>query len=508
MAWRPNQPSFATDYRLTGSNYPMYNSAQPLYPPNPVRNAPNYNNVPKPFMSAEKSMQEQQWQEEQQWLQQNSNFQQGNSRILAPQTNGGFQNVPHQPSCSPQAPQSNGYPTQDLYGGQQLSNLSQPQFASPMGYQPQQRQETTSYSSERRSSTTYQQKQPNREVPDMDEDFPSFKDLRSMFTKGEQDNSQTRVSWQTNSLTRKPPTAQKPPRTQLVHTVPLKGSPESHRTIPIQINTGQPLQIIQHSEPNVTYEQTTQSYDEPGNESYATKTERQYETRGSGVNTITKETKVVQRSVSSSVANRPQQFMEGFPGERQTMTVNVNNSPSLNASPPSPKVVITSNSPRSPQKAVYRGDSSDWADRAVTTPNGTSNQIVMSPRVQGMFNNRPRRRTSFAEIQMNHYSLPRPTIQRSVSQVSSYGFNTGGDEADYIPSYSELRGQYNRQNNFGNKRISNGATTIYGTIPRRMQRATSQPPAEGYTRVSVQRPQYSQDPWNDSELNCVMDQLH
>lgn len=156
---------------------------------------------------------------------------------------------------------------------------------------------------------------------------------------------------------------------------------------------------------------------------------------------------------------------------------------SVYSSDGAPKVVITSNSPQSPQKAVYRESGDQSVHPFITS--ASSNQASPGFISMASRDNQPRRRRSYAEIMIKHDSLP-STLQRSVSQYSQ-----GSVLSDGLGEDIELFPRQRRYNTLGSFR----RRPQQSSPPAKpaWQRASSVPPQEhGFARVNLHRPTMNQ----------------
>lgn len=431
--------NFATNYSERGS-YPQ--TPPSMYPTSPSQSQPSFNRSPAPFIPGYQSSAPPQ--------QQQSNF-------------GGYH-----PAPEPQPhPAHNGYAQQfsvDQHQ-QQVNQQSYDQNAQNGPWQQQSPPEFPPNVGLRQKNT--------REDPDMDEDFPSFKDIRGTFLKkqkkAELEERRSQTLPRQHSGPRKP-------------TKPNYYQPEYLRSsAPIR----QPQQRFDHSggqtssTPQVnqtSYQQSNVSFMKPASPVSPPKPRRSFAQ--------------VQSPLSPQTTQRPPIFRQISSGSGSTkLNMASSRSPASNASriqeipvhhiqpsaqqhgqqwqnikpardqiryrPPlslklpshqhsvddgnSPRVVITSNSPQSPQKAFYRGEGTGDVGH-IWQPNRRASISVASPGTVLMMsgaNNKPRRRASYAEITLTNNnanasnSLPRDfsarfdpsyspgVMQRSVSQVVS-----------------------------------------------------------------------------------------
>lgn len=562
---QPWRPSFATDYKERGNypNPPAYPPTQQqlpyMYPPSPSPK-PNYNRAAQPFQSLSSGSSAQQ--------QQSAPMQKPNSH----------------PS---QYPQSAPYSSQPQSHYQDPSAMAsqmsyQQQSQSQQGYEQQSVHEEEYYQD--RYENLNQQRDPKREEPDMDEDFPSFKELRSKFLDKEKetDGSEKKLQRKVGKLgdsyraqqsggyepqaeqKKPPPLPKKPAQQQQSYSqpqqqqqqqvyqpqqqYPSQPQPNNNQNLPSQ---DQPQQNQQQQSASAYQQPQTQAQIRPQQQNQQKKSFTQIRTssRSTASNQLPsggqtpsgydqmdsqpsyppssgyREIPVHHISSSQPAASSWSPHQQGQQhhqttttrnivtrqemGYRPPMSINVSNaSDTYSYDSPSPRVVITSNSPRSPQKATYRPGPDDYSDLIVGRRRRHSVTISPNVTVMNSFDNQPRRRTSYAEITLSGAnSLPRNftmrqpgVIQRSVSQVSTRVINQD-DDSEFYPGFNdvkqhftqnEVQGQYPR--NFG---------VVYG---EHMSRSRNDPSQSGFTRVSMRRSSLQSTPTfipsgHDSEFN-------
>lgn len=426
--------NFATDYVDRGSDRYNPQSVLPpsMYPSSPSHNPsqPSYNRSPAPFMSA-----------------------------------GSCHPPPAPAQYQTHEPQLNPYQSEKQEMFQQQHHENQQQFPP----QPQYMGEMV------------KPKNP-REDPDIDEDFPSYKDLRSHFlNKQKQAEREQAVSKpqtlprrkisQPSMVQRSPYIAQSSP--SMVQKPP---SPRPHKP-----PSGLPQQIVNYSptsppknyakspqKPRRTFLQLKQEgVTSPSNE------RRQFTsqppspvspTRGSikliqNKNNLPNGYHHVKPTHSSQEIPVPVQYIDSNSKRNidrdnwqnwqhiRPDRASVRYNPPLSLSVPTynqneyvdhsaPKVVITSNSPKSPQKAFYRGGNEEEPMDWIVKRRNSMAQRTPAPLSMSSTDNTPRRRASYAEIMITHNSLPRQqTLRRSVSQTTHDNFlsNGMGEDIELFP---------------------------------------------------------------------------
>ena len=323
-----------------------------------------------------------------------------------------------------------------------------------------------------------------REDPDVEENFPSFKELRKVFVEKQNTSNHedrrpnTRHRRQTNKtlVVSKPPSPQvtkKPPlsspqnsrdvtdhqsafrpapmrQSQATHNVnAAAASPRKPRRIFSQLShQGEPLLIESEQQPSVMKSPTRRRSQSL---SQAHGRER----------TINRYQEVPVHNTNNDPTDPWQHIKPTRDAVRHKPPMSIQ-IPSYNDG--SPKVVITSNSPRSPQKATYVPEGTDqtFYPRPISvTHNAPATVLAMSHN-----DNKPRRRRSYAEIMITHNSLPRnfkatPSISQSHEDVWMNGEN---DDKELFPRQQ----RYNTVSRFGRSRSvhHNSSSNMGNTNPR------------------------------------------
>lgn len=420
--WRP-QNTFATDYQNIGSYVP---TSDPMYNPNPSLYAQRPSNTMYPPSSY--------------------------NRSPAPFTS------PHAPQPLSQSDLSYSQPPATFQSHSQ-----------PIGSQNQQfyQHHETSFS---------EQTMDRREQPDMDEDFPTYKELRNVFLNKQREAEAEDRSVPARKSWRPPPSAKVAPPTA------RKPQPHSFSQVP-QLRTSsmniqqQAPQPPQQPPPQWQQNQSRRDQFTPSANQVPQYTEIP----------IQHSSRVAVRPTqlhSQPVLQSPQQEMS----YRPPMSINVTSQPTFTTyDKPSPRVVITSNSPKSPQKAMYRPD----GEEGYIMPLPRRHSVSITPRMPLMSStaNQPRRRTSYAEIMMTgapsslprNFSMRSPGVsQRTFSQVTTNYTTSGGQEAEepeVYPSFDELKQQFRRKERYDQTQPQSFGAT-YG-------RGGNRSNSNGFTRVNV-----------------------
>lgn len=453
---------FATNYADKGiSNHPS------MYPSNPVpMSPPSYNRSPAPFNSASyqqpplspqnqfmvySNQQQQQHHQQQQQHQQYNGFQQAEPVYQEPQQWQQFEEQ-HQ---------------QQLY--------QEPEYVDSL--QAMGRAKNT------------------REDPDIDEDFPSYKDLRKVFVEKQRESQKVNQrpqirSWQKASqpiVTGKPPspiTARRPPpspphRSHPIYRQPSKTShmtiesPQKPRRIFSQVShQGVPMEVPQH--------------DYRINQSMAASPRR----RSSSFTQVKRHPSSQYQEVPvHHVMNDPSAPWQHIKPNRDAVRYR----PPMSVIIPtqtdgSPKVVITSNSPRSPQKATYIPDGENPITFRQTNFVASNPPLNVAMRSS---DNQPKRRRSYAEVLITHNSLPRNfTTRRSASHHAS--------QQEIINGNMESPRQ-RRYNTLGRTQPQNSAT--YQTWGRGSSMPASEPIRVDMRPPTINQMLYPSSPESECNLS-------
>ncbi|XP_067936659.1 uncharacterized protein [Watersipora subatra] len=309
-----------------------------------------------------------------------------------------------------------------------------------------------------------------REDPDMDENFPSYNDIRKVFVDKQKEERESVPNNQMHprparNVLRRPPSPQvskKPPMSFKKPVGTPFFSPQSRAD---STHNSQPTHTVnvRSSTQKPTHQMSKVSHD-PSQEQ---KTEPQRIRHNS--------MRVPSRQLSAS----PYQEVAVRNVNNESSTSWQHIKPSRDAvksRPPLPlhiptmvesptKVIITSNSPHSPQKATYIPDGNyQPAYQTSSQPLTCDNSLSMNS-----VDNQPRRRRSYAEVMITHNSLPRnftsrPTLSK---QHSSDGHVTNGSE-EMLFSRERRCTTLNRRSSYSSK--SNSVWTRADSAPVCSQR--------------------------------------
>lgn len=466
---------FATDYTDKGSNTNAFTplSSHMCYQPSLQSSYPSYNRSPAPFYSTNPEPSNFQlnppprfkvnsfYKKQPLDLQQTSH---GESQFITPEQVQEHSQYPqeqwqvgqtHKPeiqqqtSLRPFIQQFENYDHQPIQHQQPSQPITQ-QYENYCQQQPIQHQQslqpvTQQYENYyQQQQQQYQQQQPEtivpgnfesgnrvikntREDPDIDEDFPSYADLRNVFLRKQRkaEAEQRIANFQKPKVVNKPPLVpQKPLQPVRKHTTappamsPQHSFPQKAQHSFLQFNLSEPkaLKPARDFTPTSSPSPNKREFGVGNDQSVKGKTLLNNTTYNGGMMEIPvhhmddkKPTWHHIKLNRTGVRQRPLSLLE----------INSNN----NYDSSTPRVVITSNSPLSPQKAIYRPDSDqpgDWFDRA--TPTAYSANTLPS---RSSSYSKPRRRASYGEILITRNSPPRSvslapggSIRRAVSQAS------------------------------------------------------------------------------------------
>ena len=469
--------NFATNYTERGSNFPPQTS---MYPTSPSQPQPSFNRSPAPFKPQHESDQQQ------------PSMSTSSHQVPQHLQNGGYhmQQQPQYPQQAYVQPQQYDYPPAPD-AAQSYPQVDQSGY--PIA--------DTAYPSHMLSPPAQRQHKNTREDPDMDEDFPSFKDIKGMFVKKQRaaereerkshtlpgrgrqlsggpssQNKPKQPEYLKSSLQIRLPTlyphaqqqpayrpVQAPQQQQSYQTAPPRQF--NHVPPPQPKNRGKlslkmPASPVSPPKPRRSFSQVSQSPISPQPPITQKPPIFRQMSSGSGSAVLNMTTppanqsgvyEIPVRHVSPPKPQRSSQDWHHVKPSRDQ----INYRPPMSIQVPSynqqvhddgssPRVVITSNSPRSPQKAYYVGEGDAGTGPNWPPPRRASIAVASPGRILMMSgaNNKPRRRASYAEITLSnnssgsYNSLPR---NFSVGRSNNAYNNQPGNSNPAFPQRSVIQ---------------------------------------------------------------------